>query len=82
MLRLPLPLPPPHEVSALRKGSFEFEKRREQNKNKGERREGRWREMKEIERKVINIDDIVARERKRIKYNKKSYKLATVTSYM
>ena len=38
--------------------------------------------MKEIERKVINIDDIVARERKRIKYNKKSYKLATVTSYM
>ena len=44
------------------------------------RREGRLREMKERERKVINIDGTITRER--IKYNKKLYKLATVTSYM
>ena len=44
------------------------------------RREGRLREMKERERKVIHIDGTITRER--IKYNKKLYKLATVTSYM
>ena len=46
--RLPLLLPPPHEVSSLRKGSFEFEEWRGQNKNKGEKKR---RKMERNERK-------------------------------
>ena len=46
--RLPLLLPPPHKVSSLRKGSFEFEEWRGQNKNKGEKKR---RKMERNERK-------------------------------
>ena len=79
--RLPLLLPPPHEVSSLRKGSFEFEEWRGQNKNKGEKKR-RKMERNERKKETSNKYKRYYSKKDRIKYNKKLYKLATVTSYM